>query len=157
LDKEKASPVVIGFKTSDGDSDSFDPWNQFALDYLGVGSGAIDPAKWSYHVRGDLYEVPNKARKGHECGGSINVRGTDTNTGQTIEFSHIFYIDTTEHGGKPHHWNHELWVRKGEDEFVQFDKSKTRNHIIPISDWIKIWLKDNKENVKSKKVSRSKK
>jgi len=148
---------MVGFKTSSGCSGSFDPWNQKALNYIGVGPGAIDPATWSYHVRGDLYEVPNKARKGHECGGSVNVQGTDINTGQTIEFSHIFYIDVTGHGGKPHHWNHELWVKKGEGEFTKFDKSETEFHSIPISDWLEIWLKDDEGNIKSEKVFRPKK
>lgn len=148
--------MIIGFRTSNRDSNSFNPWNPDALRYIGVGPGAIDPTSWSYDVRGNLYQVPKIARKGHECGGSINVRGSDTKTGQTIEFSHIFYIDTTRHGGKPDHWNHELWIRKGRGKFTPFDKKKTRSHSIPISDWIEIWLKDHEGNTKSKKVIRPK-
>lgn len=151
----KQFPVVIGFKTSNDDSDSFDPWNKEALRYIEVEPGAIDPSSCSYHVRGDLYEVPGVAKKGHECGGSINVQGIDVNTRETIEFSHIFYIDVTGHGGMPPHWNHELWVRKG-NEFKLFDKNKTEFHVIPISDWIEIWLEDEKGQVESKKVFRPK-
>jgi hypothetical protein len=153
-EKKVTLGIIIGFETCNGDAGSFSPWNPHALKSIGVSPGALDPNDWSYHVRGDLYEVPEIARKNHECGGSVNVYGADTTCGNHIGLSHVYYIDETGHGGKPPHWNHEIYTRKGEGEWSLFEKAKTEHHIIPISEWIEIWARDSTGKVESKKVSR---
>lgn len=124
-----------------------------ALRSLGVGPGAISPLSISFHVRGDLYLVPELARPNHECGGSINFVGTATYTGGKIEFSHIFYRDLTGHHDKPFHWNHELWIRKNEEEFKLFSKKETVGHTISQSDWIEIYCVDNDGDTELKRVN----
>lgn len=147
--------VTVGFKTSNGNTGEFNPWNREALRYLDVEIGALDPHRASFNVQGDLYQVPSIARRGHECGGSVNVQGIEIGSGETVEFSHIFYIDTTGHGrGSTTHWNHELWIRKDDGQWEQFDKRKTAFHIIQDSNWIEIWLKDLNRVIESKKVTK---
>ncbi len=154
-EKKGTLNILIGFKTSNADCGTFNPWNAYALKSMGYTGGAVDPKNWSYNVRGDLYEVPDIARKNHECGGSVNVCGLDP-TGCSIALSHVFYIDETGHGEKPYHWNHEIYTRKGDGEWVLFDKKMTENHIIPISEWIEISVKESDGNVVAKKVNRNK-
>jgi hypothetical protein len=153
-EKKGTLDILIGFNTSNKDEGSFSPWNSYALESMGVTAGALDPSKWSYHVRGDLYEVPEIARKNHECGGSINVYGVDTACGNRIGLSHVFYVDETGHGGKPPHWNREIYTKKGDEEWTLFDKAKTEHHTIPISEWIEMWAKDSNGKTESKKVFR---
>jgi len=154
-EKKGTLNILIGFKTSNGDAGSFSPWNPYALKNMGVTAGALDPKNWSYHVRGDLYEVPEIARRNHECGGSVNVYGVDITCGNHIGLSHVFYIDETGHGRKPHHWNHEIYTKKGDGEWTLFDKERTEYHIILISDWIEISAHDSNGNVETKKVDRN--
>jgi len=142
----------IGYKTCNGDAHSFNPWNERALRSFGVGPGAINPESIRFHVSGDLYEVPGIARRGHECGGSINVEGADISTGRKIELSHIFYRDEKGHRKEPPHWNHELWIRIGDWPFKLFNKRQTIHHIIPKSDWIELFCVDLNGNRESKKV-----
>jgi len=155
--KKGALNILMGFKTSNGEAGSFSPWNTYALKNIGVTAGALDPKNWSYHVRGDLYEVPEIARKNHECGGSINFYAIDTTCGNSIGLSHVFYIDETGHSGKPYHWNHEIYTKKGDEEWTLFNKSKTEHHIIPISDWIEIYAQDSNGKTETKKVHRKSK
>ncbi len=148
--------VVVGFKTSNGDSGSFNPWNPKALESLGVPQGALDPKTWSYYVRGDLYEDPPIARIGHETGGSVNVSGIDSRCGNTVQISHVYFIDTTGHRNrqKPVHWNYQIYTKKGDGEWTPLDKGLLENHEIKISDWIEIWAKDSNGKTESKKVFR---
>ena len=154
-EKKGTLNILMGFKTSNGYTDSFNPWNPYALESVGVLAGALDPKHWSYHVQGNLYEVPKIARKNHECGGSVNVYGIDTTCGNKIEISHVFYIDVTGHGGKPYHWNHETYTKKNDGEWTLFDKEKTEHHIIPISDWIEISVQETNGNIVTEKVDRN--
>jgi hypothetical protein len=146
--------VNITLRTNNGYDNSFSAWNPDALGQLSLTMGALDPSKWSYHVRGDLYLVPNLARKGHECGGSVNTSSVIHKSGITIEFSHVFYIDTTghRHRKKSPHWNHELYIKIGNGQWQLFDKSKTRCHKIPISDWIEKEAKDANGKIETVKV-----
>jgi len=155
-EKNKKSTVIkLGFKTNTGMEGTFDAWNQCALAYVGTSMSALDPNFSSFHVYGDLYQVPNFARKGHETGGSVNVRAINLETNETIEFSHVFYIDTTGHGrGVDNHWNHELYCKVGEEEWRLFDKSKTEFHMILDSDNIIIWAKDSNGMYDEKKVEK---
>jgi hypothetical protein len=155
--KKGTLDILIGFKTSNGNSGTFNPWNAYALQRLGYTGGALDPKMWSYHVHGNLYEVPDIARKNHECGGSVNVYGVDPTNGNSIGLSHVFYIDETGHGGRPYHWNHEIYTRKGHEEWVLFDKDKTEYHIIPISDWIELSVNESNGNIITKKVDKNNK
>jgi hypothetical protein len=151
---KRAPTVLLGFRTNNGDTGSFNPWNSDVLETMGVTEGALDPKTWSYHVRGDLYEIPELARKNHECGGSVNVQGRDVTSGYSIEISHVFYIDLTGHSGQPYHWNHEIYTKKNDGEWILFDKRKTKFHKIPISDNMDIWVKDSEGNWQTKTVSR---
>lgn len=152
--EKKAPTVMLGFRTSNGLAGSFNPWDSDALRTIGLTEGALDPKTWSYHVQENLYEIPELARKYHECGGSVNVQGTDLASGDRIEMSHVFYIDVTGHGGQPYHWNHEIYTKKNDGEWILFDKGKTGFHIIPISDSIDIWAKDSEGNCQIKTVYR---
>jgi hypothetical protein len=156
-EKKGTLNILIGFKTSNGEAGSFSPWNPYALKSMGVTAGALDPKTWSYHVRGDLYEDPPIARKGHETGGSVNVQGIDGSCGNTVRLSHVFFIDTTGHRDKrkPDHWNYQIYTKKGDGEWTPLDKRLLKFHEIPISEWIEIWAQDSNGKTESKKVFRN--
>lgn len=152
---KKCTFMQLGFKTNTGLEGTFDAWNRAALAYVGTSMGALDPTSSSFHVYGDLYQVPTFARKGHETGGSVNIRAINRATKENIEFSHVFYIDTTGHGRcVVTHWNHELYYKVGDGEWKLFDKSETEFHIIPDSDIIIIWARDSIGKYEEKKVKK---
>jgi len=148
--------VSISYETSTGMSATFSPWNGYALRKLGITGGAVDPSTWTFHVSGNLYEVPHIARRGHECGGSINVNCVNKITGQPVSISHVFYIDETGHGGLPVHWNHEIFYSTDGAKWKKLDKTKTEHHVItPVGDWISLSAFDSNGRVESQRVSRT--
>ena len=75
--------------------------------------------------------------------------------GESLEFSHVFFIDTTGHGrGKPTHWNHQLYIKRGDGDWTPFDKKRTKCHEIPDSDSIIIWAKDSSGKSEEQKVEK---
>ena len=146
--KSKNPRIIIGFKT-DNSFGSFDVLKE-DLKLLGIPASSIDVVNYSFHVRGDAYEVPNIARRDHRCIGSINVY-IPMQDGEKHETSHIFYLDETMHDGVIH-WNHEIWARKNEEEFKMLPKDKTKYHKIADADAIELWACDDKGRKDSKVV-----
>ncbi|MCW4001496.1 MAG: hypothetical protein NWE93_14795 [Candidatus Bathyarchaeota archaeon] len=136
---EGSLDVIIGFET-DKESDEFSPWNQGALRELTLG-GAITPVDWTFHVTGNLYEVPDIARAKHRCAGSINFNGIDPVTGDSLSLSHVFYYDETLHNGSLH-WNHEIYFKRNDGDWILYDKSNTEHHIIDDANCLVLWARD---------------
>ena len=150
--KSKKPSIVIGFKT-DNYSGSFDALEE-DLNFLSLSPSSLDVANYSFHVRGDAYEVPNIAKANHRCIGSINVY-LPMQSGENYETSHIFYLDETMHDGVIH-WNHEVWARKNEEDFKMLPKDKTKYHKIPDAVFIELWAYDDKGNRDFKVVQKPK-
>jgi hypothetical protein len=151
--KSKTPHITIGFRTSNNSSGSFNAL-EADLKLLGLPPNSIDVANYSFHVRGNAYEVPNIARRDHRCIGSIDLCIPMQNE-EKYETLHIFYLDETMHDGVIH-WNHEVWSRKNKEDFRPLPKDKTKYHKIPDADAIELWACDDKGKKDSKVVQKPK-